>query len=118
MWLKPNGWISHQIDFTSHYLAKEWNDHWTYPDWMWKIIVGRRPFLVNRQPCSFHLQSLRASGFEVVYHHLKQTGINGIKRSQLTWGRRGLSDDDLAWSGTFIQARKSQNHGQSHGPAE
>jgi hypothetical protein len=68
LWLKPGGWMSHQIDFTSHSLAKEWNGQWAYPDWMWKIIVGRRPFAINRRPCSHHLQWLRASGFEVVCH--------------------------------------------------
>jgi hypothetical protein len=105
LWLKPGGWMSHQIDFTSHHLAKEWNDHWTYPDWMWKIIVGKRPFLINRQPCSHHLQLLRASGFDIVCH-LKKTGANGIKRSQLALDWRGLSEDDFACAGAFIQARK------------
>lgn len=74
-------------------------------DTMWKIIVGKRPFAINRQPCSQHLQLLRASGFEIVCF-LKQTGVNGIKRSQLALGWRGLSEDDLACAGTFIQARK------------
>jgi hypothetical protein len=106
LWLKPGGWMSHQIDFTSHHLAKEWNAQWAYPEWMWKIIVGKRRFAINRRPCSHHLQWLRASGFEVVCH-LKQTGTNGIKRSQLAPGRRGLSEDDLTCSGTFLQARKA-----------
>jgi hypothetical protein len=105
LWLKRSGWMSHQIDLTSHYLAKEWNDHWTYPDWMWKIVMGKRPFLINRQPCSHHLQLLCAHGFEVVCH-LKHTRANGIKRSQLALDWRGLSEDDLACAGTFIQARK------------
>jgi hypothetical protein len=105
LWLKPGGWMSHQIDFTSHHLAKEWNDHWTYPDWLWKIVMGKRPFLINRQPCSHHLQLLRASEFEIVCH-LKQTRANGIKRSQLALAWRGLSEDDFACAGTFIQARK------------
>jgi hypothetical protein len=105
LWLKRSGWMSHQIDFTSHHLAKEWNGHWTYPDWMWKIIVGKRPFLINRQPCSHHLQLLRASGFEVV-RYLRRTRANGIKRSSLALSWRGLSEDDLACAGTFIQARK------------
>jgi hypothetical protein len=106
LWLKPGGWISHQIDFTSHYLTKDWNGQRTSPDWMWKIIIGKQPFLINRQPCSYHLLLLRASEFEVVCH-LKQTRVNRIKRSQLALGWRGLSEDDLACSGTFIQARKA-----------
>jgi hypothetical protein len=105
LWLTPGGWMSHQIDFTSHHLAKEWNGHWTYPDWLWKIIMGKQSFHLNQQPCSHHLQLLRASEFEVVCH-LKQTGGNGIKRSQLALGWRGLSEDDFTCAGTFIQARK------------
>ena len=70
-----------------------------------KIIVGKRPFAINRQPCSYHLQLLHASEFEIVCH-LKQTGANGIKRSQLALGWRDLSEDDFACAGTFIQARK------------
>jgi hypothetical protein len=105
LWLKPSGWMSHQIDFTSHSLTQDWNGQWTYPDWMWKIIVGKRPFLINRQPCSHHLQLLRASGFEIMCH-LKQTGANGVKRSQLALGWKALSEDDFACAGTFIQARK------------
>jgi len=105
LWLKPGGWMSHQIDFTSHHLATAWNDHWTYPDLLWKIVMGKRSFYINRQPCSHHLQLLRASEFEVVCH-LKQTGTNGIKRPQLALDWRGLSEDDFACAGTFIQARK------------
>jgi len=105
LWLKPGGGMSHQIDFTAHHLAKEWNDHWTYPDCMWKIVMGKRSFYINRQPCSHHLQLLRASGFDIVCH-LKQTGTNSIERSQLARGWRCLSEDDFACAGTFIQARK------------
>jgi hypothetical protein len=105
LWLKPGGWMSHQIDFTSHLLAKDWNGHWTYPDWLWKIIVGKRPFAINRQPCSRHVQLLQASEFEIVCH-LKQTGVNGIKRPQLAVGWIGLSEADFTCAGTFIQARK------------
>jgi hypothetical protein len=48
---------------------------------------------------------LRASGFDIVCH-LKKTGANGIKRSQLALDWRGLSEDDFACAGAFIQARK------------
>jgi hypothetical protein len=103
-WLKPGGWMSHQIDLSSCYLADVWNDHWTYPDWMWKIVMGKGFFYLNRQPCSHHIQLLRASGFEIVDHQ-KSTRIDGIRRSQLALRWQGLSEDDFTCVNTFIQAR-------------
>ena len=104
-WLKPGGWMSHQIDLSSCYLAKVWNDHWTYPEWIWKIVMGKGSFYLNRQPCSHHIQLLRASGFEIVAH-LNWTRTDGIKRSQLALRWKGLSEDDLTCWETFIQARR------------
>lgn len=105
-WLKPGGWMSHQIDFTAQYLAKVWNDHWTYPDWIWKIVMGKRSYYLNRQPCSQHVQLLCASGFEIICH-LNAIRIDGIKRSQLAPRWKGLSEDDFTCAGAFIQARSS-----------
>ena len=52
LWLKPGGLMSHQIDFKSHGTAELWNGHWQYSDWIWKMIRGRRPYLINREPYS------------------------------------------------------------------
>jgi hypothetical protein len=116
-WLKPGGWISHQIDLTSHYLAKVWNDHWTYPDWIWKIVMGKKPFYLNRQPCSQHIQLLRASGFEIICH-LNATRIDGIKRSQLARRWNGLSEGDFTCADTFIQARSPNRAPEAHATSQ
>lgn len=34
-WLKPNGFMSHQIDFKCHNTAHNWNGHWAYNDFVW-----------------------------------------------------------------------------------
>ena len=53
-WLKPGGFLSHQIDLRSHELFPEWNGHWGVPRWQWRVIRGRRVYLINRLPYSAH----------------------------------------------------------------
>ena len=105
-WLRPQGWMSHQIDFKSHGLSTEWNGYRRYSEFVWKLLVGRRPFSINREPCSVHLNYLREMGFETTFV-LKHLRSDGIQRSQLTshWAR--LSDEDLNCSGLFVHARKA-----------
>lgn len=105
LWLKPNGWMSHQIDFTSHHLTKAWNGCWAYPEWLWKLIVGKRPYLINRQPYSRHINLIEKNGFEIVCH-LKNHKPGGIERSALAPYWQDLPEDDFTCSSTFIQAYK------------
>jgi len=105
LWLKPGGMMSHQIDFTSHGVTKEWNGYRAYPEILWKIIAGRRPYLINRQPCSVHVHLMERYGFTIV-SALKQQRPDGIQRSQLSSRWKSISDDDLACSDLFVQARK------------
>lgn len=106
--LKPMGWISHQIDLTSHRLTKEWNGHWAYSELLWKIIVGKRPYMINRHFCSKHIALMKENGFEICCH-LKRKKTDGIKRSQLSSNWKDIPEDDLTCSGTFIQARKTSS---------
>lgn len=105
LWLKAGGMMSHQIDFTSHGLTEKWNGHWACPEALWKIVVGRRPFLINRQPSSMHVKFMEKNGFRIICH-LKNHRSDGIARSELSSVWREISDDDLTCSGDFIQARK------------
>lgn len=63
-WLRPGGIASHQIDFRSHGLFDAWDGHWACPDWLWRIFMGRRPYLLNREPFSTHRQLATAAGLE------------------------------------------------------
>ena len=56
-WLKPGGYMSHVIDFKSHEIAEKWNGHWSYSDLTWKLIRGKKPYLLNREPLSTHLKA-------------------------------------------------------------
>jgi hypothetical protein len=113
LWLRPNGVMTHQIDFTAHGVSEKWNGYRAYPELLWKVIVGRRPFLINREPCSAHLSEVRGQGFDLVCS-LKNYREDGIRRSELSSRWKSISDDDLACCGAFIQARKPQR--ASEGP--
>lgn len=104
-WLKPGGFVSHQIDFKCHNTAAEWNGHWTYSDLEWRLIHGKRVYLLNRAPHSAHLRLLQGEGFEVVCDKVARR-VSLIGPDQLSRRFRGMSADDLTASGAFIQARK------------
>lgn len=104
-WLKPDGILSCQIDFKCHETATEWNGHWTYSDFVWSLIRGRRPYLLNRHPHSAHLEFLRKYGFETLCD-IKVKMPSRIQRNRLASRFQNLSEEDLTTSGAFIQAVK------------
>ncbi|MGX9728170.1 MAG: methyltransferase domain-containing protein [Candidatus Electronema sp. VV] len=101
-WLKDDGWISHQIDFKCHGTAKDWNGHWLYPDFFWKMIRGRRPYLLNREPYSVHKKLLEQSGFTLLGEKTIKTA-SVLRPEQLT-GR--YQAEDVTVSGAHILAVK------------
>jgi Methyltransferase domain len=105
-WLAPGGWLSHQIDFRCHGTAREWNGHWTYGDRTWRLLRGRRTFLINREPHSTHLRLLREAGFRIVCDQTN-TGTS-VDRRRLAPRFASLSDADLTTSGAFIQAQAAE----------
>ena len=102
-WLKPDGIMSHQIDFKCHGKANAWNGHWTYTDFVWKVIVGRRSYLLNRQPHSVHVNLMEQSGFKILDDTIFRSASQ-LRREELAARFRALSDDDLTTSGAFIVA--------------
>ncbi len=104
-WLKPGGWMTHQVDFTAHGLSKQWNGFRAYPELFWKLIAGRHTYLINRQPCSVHVGCMEKNGCRIRCL-MKNTLPDGVGRSQLAARWRSLTDDDLNCSGAFIQAQK------------
>lgn len=106
-WMRPKGYMSHQIDFRSHGTAVEWNGHWSYSDIIWKIIYGRRPYLINRQPRSVHMNLIEDIDFDVICDLSKHTS-HGITRTQLASSWEHISDGDLSCPGIFVQAQKPE----------
>jgi hypothetical protein len=95
--------ISHDVDFRAHSTARFWNGHWKYSDRVWKLIRGRRSYLLNREPYSTHLRLLAENGFVAVGG--QQTKAEPvIARDQLAPRFRHLTDQDLTTPTAVIQA--------------
>lgn len=104
-WLKPKGVISHTIDFKCHGTAKEWNGHWAYSDLIWRLIRGKRPYLLNREPHSNHIATMIEGGFKLVCD--KKISLESrLAKSDLAPRFHFISDDDLVTSSAFIQGIK------------
>ena len=104
-WLRPNGYMSHQIDFKCHDSAREWNGHWTYSELMWKIVRGKDTWLINREPHSTHIRLMREAGFRIV-EDTRVERSSSIARSHLATRFKTLTDEDLRTGDAFIQALK------------
>jgi hypothetical protein len=103
LWLAPNGFLSHEIDFSSHGWADQWDGHWAHSDWKWKLIRGRDAWSINREPESTHLRILEREGFRIVCHERGRAQSN-ITRARLAARFRGATAEDLTTSSTFLQA--------------
>jgi hypothetical protein len=111
LWLKRDGILSHQIDFRCHDTAHDWNGHWTYSDAVWRIIRGKRSYLLNRESYSTHVRLLDEYGFEVVNSET-ETAESRISKLDLAPRFRNLSDQDLMTTGALIQAMKRRPAGR------
>ncbi len=106
LWLAPEGFMSHVIDLKSHGWAEEWNGHWTYSDFMWKLVRGKDVWMINREPASHHLKILAEQGFRVQRQD-RTTLPTKITRRHLAAKFRDMSEEDLTTSGLFIHATKA-----------
>lgn len=102
-WLRPEGLASHQIDFRSHGLFRRWDGHWACPDWLWRLFVGRRPYLINRLPLSAHVVALERAGFEPCIEKLQ---FAEPAATRLAPRFQGLSDKDRRVAGAYLLSRR------------
>ena len=110
-WVKKAGCISNQIDFESHGLSDEWNGHWSFSDLTWKLIKGNRPYLINREPLSKHLEAAQDAGFKIisvlpVKPFSSDTYTGTIRRANLTKKFKNISEEDFTTTSAHILARK------------
>ncbi len=102
-WLKPHGLMTHQIDYGCHGKADTWNGHFTYSDPAWKLVVGRRPYLLNRIPHSEQMRQMQENGFEVVVEK-RIHAESELRRRQLAARFHDLSERDLTTRCAFVVA--------------
>jgi hypothetical protein len=103
--IKLGGLMSHTIDFKCHGVSSEWNGHWTYSPFLWRVLLGRRAYFINRKPLSYHLKQLDAHGFDIILLEIfHQHSI--VTRNDLAKEFRSLTEEDLQTSGAYILAQK------------
>lgn len=102
--LKPGGMTTHQINYGCHGMSDAWNGHWAYPGWLWKIALGRKPFLINRLPHGAHLKMLQDAGLALDMA-LTSVRSDGLAAEKLARAYRNLGEDaDIA--GAVLIAHK------------
>lgn len=105
LWLKPGGFMSHDIDFKSHGITKSWNGHWLFSDWEWKIVQGGEDCLINREPVSKHKELLDQFKFDIIIekNNFRQSEID---KSHLSHSFIGLTMNDLTTPEAYILSKK------------
>ena len=100
--LRDGGYLSHSIDLRAHGAADKWNEHWAYSEAFWKLLRGRRPYWINRQPLSVHLELCRKNGFNILEVKKAETRNDTIERKQLKHPFKSISEEDFTTSGAYI----------------
>jgi SAM-dependent methyltransferase len=105
-WLKPGGYASHQVDFSSHDLAPEWNGHWSCSQRVWNLVRTGLPYLLNRAPCSEHEERMAKNGLTLATR-IPRVRYDGLKRNQIRPEFQSFTDDDLITASAYLLARRS-----------
>ncbi|MGO8943648.1 MAG: hypothetical protein ACLQJ7_08235 [Syntrophobacteraceae bacterium] len=106
-WLGSGGIMSHQIDFTSHDMSDYWNGHWTFSDLVWKMIRGKKSYLLNREPFSTHIKLQHKLGFKIL-KEIRIENHNGVDREKLSPKFVDMSEQDFCTSSALIVSTKNK----------
>jgi hypothetical protein len=103
--LRPGATATHQIGYDSHGLAAAWNGHWAIGDGLWHVLMGSRPFLLNRYSHSQQVEAAQAAGFELIEEQ-RDEQPSAIKRDALAPRFRQFSEADLQTRNGFLLMRR------------
>lgn len=109
--LRPGGIASHAVDFRSHCITPGWDGHLQYSPGLWRIVKGRRPYLLNRRSPTEHLTAMERTGFRILREDritqeptLSDRKLAGTFRS---WSR----EDRRTAAMTIVAQRNTQDAG-------
>jgi hypothetical protein len=103
------GHATHLIDFCSHNLTDEWNGHWAVGDGLWSAIRGRRPYLLNRDWGTTHLQLAADNELRVVLEH-RNKRFDGLVPAQFSPRFRAIPDEDARTRMMFVVMQRMSGH--------
>ena len=104
-WLAPGGFMTHEIDFSSHQLTRHWNGHWAVPSQLWRLTKGARPYLINRLPVQEQLEAMRRQGLEVL-QEVRVGREDGLRQADFAAAFAGMSDKDARTHIAFVIGQK------------
>jgi hypothetical protein len=64
--VREGGVAVHAIDLRSHRITPGWDGHLQYSPALWRLVKGRRPYLLNRKSPGEHLSAMEAAGFQIL----------------------------------------------------
>jgi hypothetical protein len=103
-WLRPEGLMTHLIDFDSHGLTTEWNGHWAVGERIWRILRGRRSYLINRASRSIHVEILLRNGF-VLLQEIRERRSDGLLPAEFQEPFTRMHDEDARTRMAFFIAK-------------
>lgn len=111
--LAEGGYMSHQIDLSSQGLLKYWNGHWGCSQRLWKSLIAKCTYYINRQPASAHLNAVRNAGLALSFIEKTDGAPEGrnypvqcMSYERLSNEFKGMSEEDFNTSGLFFVAKK------------
>lgn len=104
-WLKPRGIMSHRIDYSCHGITNHWYGDWTVSPTRWRMVRGRRTYLINRLPHSAHMAAMQDAGFEI----LSCTSTTTATPAPTGLVRIPHKVADLSIKGAFVVARPASS---------
>jgi hypothetical protein len=103
-WIKPGGYMAHLIDYGSHTMFSTWNGHWACSEFAWKLLRGRRHYLINRVPHSRHIGLLAKFKFDVIAD-IRIKRVDGLVKESFSAQFRDMTADDANTQLAFLICR-------------
>ncbi|MEX0450067.1 methyltransferase domain-containing protein [Spiribacter sp. 221] len=105
-WVKPGAMISHVIDYSSHGHGENWDSHWAIIPLHWRLIRGKRLWLLNRMPHSYHVALITKHEFHKIkeIRRCESSTLPKVVKSDL----EGIfQSQDFETRGALVQAFRS-----------